>query len=73
MSFIISDKDTAKLYVQFFGQEKPQINKISARMNRPISEILKPLKILAVVYYQFLKLSALTRVFKPDKTRLLVF
>ena len=42
-------------------------------MSRPISEILKPLKILAVVYYQFLKLSALTRVFKPDKTRLLVF
>ena len=46
----ISDKDIAKLYVQFLAQITPNLN-ISARMSGSISELLKPVKKPAVVYY----------------------
>ena len=42
MIAFVSDKDMAKLYVQFFFDR-----------NNPISEILKPCKKLTVVYYYF--------------------
>ena len=48
MNVLISDKNTAKPYVQFFNQT---LN-ISARRSWSISEILKTFKKLAVVYYQ---------------------
>ena len=51
MSVFISDKDTATLYIQFFETKiAPNLN-ISARTSWSISEILKPFKNLAVVYY----------------------
>ena len=50
----------------------PNLN-ISARMSWSISEILKPFKKLAVVYYQVKNISASPWVFKPDNTLLLVF
>ena len=68
----IADKDT-ELYVQFFTPKKPKSINISSRMSWYISEILKPLKKLAVVYYQVYNLSASPWVFKPDNTPLLVF
>ena len=50
MSVFISDKDTTKLYVQFFRPKiTPDLN-TSARMSWAISEISKPFKNLAVVY-----------------------
>ena len=48
MSVFISDKDTAKLYVQFF---RLNLN-ISARVSWSTSENLKQFKKLVVVYYQ---------------------
>ena len=51
MSVFISDKDTAKLYVQFFFTKIiPNLN-ISARMSWSTSEILRPFKKLAVVCF----------------------
>ena len=48
----IADKDT-QLYVQFLRPKKPKSINVSSRMScRYISEILKPVKKLAVVYYQ---------------------
>ena len=58
MSVFVSGKD----------QNNPNLN-ISVRMSWSISEILKPFKKLAVVYYQVEK----PRVFKPDQTLQLVF
>ena len=51
MRFFKSYKDTAKVGVQFFDQNTPNLN-ISARMSWSISEILKQLKKIAVAYYQ---------------------
>ena len=51
MSVFISDKDTAKLYVQFFFTKIiPNLN-ISARTSWSTSEILRPFKKLAVVCF----------------------
>ena len=52
MSVFISHEDTAKLYDQFLDQNNPKSRIISARKSWSISEILKPFKKLAVVYYQ---------------------
>ena len=52
MSVVISDKATAKLYIQFFQTKiTPNLN-ISARTSSSLSEILKQFKKLTVVYYQ---------------------
>ena len=52
MNVFISDKDTATFFVQFFRPKiTPNLN-INARMSWSISEILKPFKKLAVLYYQ---------------------
>ena len=52
LSVSICDKNTAKLYVQFFSAKiTPNLN-ISARMSWSISEILKPLTKHEVVHYQ---------------------
>ena len=51
MSVFISDKDTTKRYVQFLDQNNLK-SKYKSRMSWSISEILRPFKKLAVVYYQ---------------------
>ena len=53
MSIFESDKDTAKLYVQFLDQNRLQNLTISARMSCFVSEILKPFKKFTVIYCQF--------------------
>ena len=55
MSVFISDKDMAKLNVQYFSSRKENNSKsnISARMSWSTSEILKPFKKRTGVYYQF--------------------
>ena len=71
MSVFISDKDTAKLYIQFFQTKiTPNLN-ISARTSSSLSGILKQLKKLTVVNYQVK--NSLPQVFTPDNTLLLVF
>ena len=57
MSVFISDKDMAKLYVQFLDQNNSKSKK-SARMSWSMSALLKPLKKLAGVSYQVQKLLA---------------
>ena len=61
MSVFISDKDMAKLNVQYFSSRKENNSKsnISARMSWSTSEILKPFKNRAGVYYQFETLEAI--------------
>ena len=71
MSVFTSDKNTAKLYIQFFQTKiTPNLN-ISARMSSSLSEILKQFKNLTVMYYQVKNSSP--QVFKPDNTLPLVF
>ena len=71
MSVFISDKATAKLYIQFFRTKiTPNLN-ISARMSSSLSEILKQFKKLTVVYYQVK--TSLPQVFTPDNPVLLIF
>ena len=49
MSVFLSDNNTANLYVQFFYTKN---NPKSKNESRSISEILTPIKKLAVEYYQ---------------------
>ena len=71
MSVFISDKATAKLYIQFFHTKiTPNLN-ISPRMSSSLSEILKQFKKLTVVYYQ-VKTSS-PQVLTPDNALLLIF
>ena len=54
MSFFISDKDTAKLYARFLDPNNRESKSWSKNelIYTSGSEILKPFKKLAVVYYQ---------------------
>ena len=67
----VADKDTAKLYIQFFQTKITQNLNISARMSWSLPEILKQFKKLAVAYYQVKNSSP--QAFKPDNTLPLVF
>ena len=51
----LSDKGTAKLYIQFF-RLKNRSKYYSTRSIRSISEILKPFKQFAVMYNQYLEI-----------------
>ena len=51
MTVFISDKDTVNFTSNILDKITLNLN-ISVRMSRCISDILKPLKKLAVVYYQ---------------------